>query len=198
MAEDSRAPDAAKSRIKLLEEHEMTPEQLDNYRNTASGKLNLSRLLGQARTMQPGLQAMVSAMMTDITIPPDEREIVILAVLQLDRGAYEWAQHQQVAAEMGITKAKVDAIAAERFSDPMFNHRERALLAFTRQVVKFVRVDDVVFNELSSFYDDRQLVELIEVIGIYMMILRVSEVAELEVDAVHGADVWKEAARQAK
>lgn len=186
-------PQRPVSRIGLLDPADMTPEQFEAYNKSPSAKLNLSRLLAQAKTLQPGMGAMIRAMMTDTTLPALDREIVILAVLHLDRGAYEWAQHEQVADAMGIAKAKVEAIADDRFNDPLFSDREKALLAFTRQTVKTVRVDDFAFGAVKAFYDDRQLVELIHVIGIYMLIVRVSEVAELEIDAVHGAEVWKHA-----
>ncbi|NLR73421.1 carboxymuconolactone decarboxylase family protein [Novosphingobium sp. ERN07] len=172
----------------------MTREQRAAYESSPSAKLNLSRLLAQAETLQPGMTRLIRAMMTDTSLPPLEREIIILAVLHLDRGAYEWAQHLQVAAAMDIDDATVAAIADDRFADPAFTDRERALLAFTRQTVRTVRVDPPVFDAVAAFYDDRQIVEAIHVIGIYMLIVRVSEVAELEIDAVHGAEVWKHAA----
>src|SRR3546814_16092482 len=81
-------------------------------------------------------------MMTGIDVPPLERQICVLAVLHLDRGAYEWAQHMEVSKAMGIAEEKVAAIADDRFGDPVFDDREKALLAFTRQVVTTVRVAD--------------------------------------------------------
>src|SRR3546814_16097450 len=80
-------------------------------------------------------------MMTGIDVPPLERQICVLAVLHLDRGAYEWAQHMEVSKAMGIAEEKVAAIADDRFGDPVFADREKALLAFPRQVVKTVRVE---------------------------------------------------------
>jgi alkylhydroperoxidase family enzyme len=185
------------SRIPLLAIEDMTPEQRDAYDNKPGGKLNLSRVLGHARTMGPGISKAVQAMTMDIAVPPLERQVCVLAVLHLDRGAYEWAQHMQVSKMMGIPDAKVEAIADDRFGDPVFDDREKALLAFTRQVVKTVRVDDFVFNAVAAFYTPRQIVELIHVIGLYMLFARVSEVAELEIDAVAGGDFWREANKKA-
>lgn len=182
------------TRIPLVEPEDLTPEQFERYQNSPSGKLNLSRLLAHAKTMGPHFGNMIMAMMTDISVPALDRELIILAVLHLDRGEYEWAQHMQVAAAMGIPQEKVKAISADRFGDPVFDEREHALLAFTRQVVKTVRVDDYVFDAVARFLDPRQIVEAIHVIGIYMLVLRVSEVAELEIDGVLGASVWKDAA----
>jgi alkylhydroperoxidase family enzyme len=172
---------------------DLTLEEQDRYHNAPGGKSNLSLLLAQARSMRGGIADAVRAMMTDIEVPPLERQVCVLAVLHLDRGAYEWAQHMEVSKAMGIDPAKVDAIADDRFGDPAFSDREKALLAFTRQVVKTVRVDDFVFDAIKAFYSPRQIVELIHVIGIYMLFVRVSEVAELELDAVIGGDFWKRA-----
>jgi alkylhydroperoxidase family enzyme len=181
------------NRIPLVAVEDLTPEQRDRYDNAPGGKLSMGRLLAHAVSMQPGVGMAVQGMMSGIEIPPLERQVCVLAVLHLDRGEYEWAQHLQVSKSMGIPDEKVAAIANDRFGDPMFNERERALLAFTRQVVKTVRVDDFVFNAVAAFYSPRQIVELIHVIGIYMLFVRVSEVAELEIDAVLGGDFWKKA-----
>lgn len=185
------------NRIPIVAVEDLTPEQRDRYDNSPGGKLNLSRLLAHAVSMQPGIGMAVQGMMSGIEVPPLERQICVLAVLHLDRGEYEWAQHMQVSKAMGIPDEKVQAIANDRFGDPIFNDRERALLAFTRQVVKTVRVDDFVFNAVAAFYSPRQIVELIHVIGLYMLFARVSEVAELEVDAVLGGEFWKKANQDA-
>ena len=189
---ETQMQDGRSSRIPLLDPKDMTPQQRADYEANAFSRTNLSRLLKQAPTLAPAVTNFNQIMATDIAIPPHEREIMVLAVLHLDRGEYEWAQHRRVADFMGIPKAKVDAIAAEKFGDPVFTDRERALLAFTRQVVKTVRVDDPTFNAVAAFYTPRQIVESILVISNYMMILRVSEVAELPIDGVAGADFWKE------
>jgi alkylhydroperoxidase family enzyme len=181
------------TRIPLVHPDDLTPEQAQIYRDNPAGKLDLFRLLAHGRTVYPGLSGMVQAIFTTLDMPPLEREIVTLAVLHLERGAYEWAQHLQVAASMGIPDEKVQAIAADRFGDNRFDDREKALLAFTRQVVEAVRVDDFAFAAVSAFYTPRQIVETLYVIGTYMMILRISEVAELEIDAVHGASVVRHA-----
>ncbi len=185
------------NRIPLVAVEDLTPEQRDRYDNAPGGKLNLSRIFAHAVSMQPGISMAVQGMMTGMELPPLERQICILAVLHLDRGEYEWAQHLQVSKTMGIPDEKVAAIANDRFGDPLFNDREKALLAFTRQVVKTVRVDDFVFNAVAAFYSPRQIVELIHVIGLYMMFVRLSEVAELEIDAVLGGEFWKKANQDA-
>ena len=178
-------------RIPLPEPKDMTPKQREEYESNPLARTNISRLFNVAVTMSPALKDLNLAMATSITVPPLEREIVALAVLHLDRGEYELVQHREVAKMMGIPDAKVQAIADERYGDPIFNEREQALLAFTRQVVKTVRVDDRTYEAVAAFYDPRQILETVYVIGNYMMILRLTEVAELPIDGAMGANFWK-------
>ncbi len=59
-------------------------------------------------------------------------------------------------------------------------------------MVKAVRVDDATFNAVAAFYDGRQILETTFVIGNYMTLARMTEVAELEVDGAMGAAFWKD------
>jgi alkylhydroperoxidase family enzyme len=185
------------SRIPLLKSEDFTPEQLEFFRGSATSKLNLSRLLAQGTTVFLPFMELSKAIFAKLDIPPRERELLVLAVIHLERGEYEWAQHVQIAEDMGISREKIDAISQHRFNAAVFNEREHAILAFTRQVVQSVRVDDYVFDALSAFYSSRQIVETVYTIGCYMTVLRISEVAELEIDAVHGAEVVRQAVAQA-
>ncbi len=83
------------SRIPLLEPEEMSPEQRVKYDSEPNAQINLSRLLGQARTLAPEFIEFNVTMATEIDVPAMEREIVCLAVLHLERGEYEWAQHMR-------------------------------------------------------------------------------------------------------
>ena len=157
------------------------------------GGTNLGRLLAQATNMGPAVTQYTRVMVDGLAIPPLEREIMCLAVLHLERGEYEWFQHMKVAEMMGVPKAKVDAIANDRFGDPIFNDRERALLAFTRQVVKTVRVDDPTLKAVQAFYDpapDRRIDPRHR--HIYDAGARLRKSPELPLDATtSGASFWK-------
>lgn len=156
------------------------------------GGTSLGRLMAQAKVMGPAFTAVTRVMIDGLDIPPLEREIMCLATLHLERGEYEWHQHMKVAEIMGVPKAKVEAIANDRFGDAVFTDRERALLAFTRQVIKTVRIDDPTLKAVQAFYTPRQIVESTLVIGIYMTLVRVSEAAELPLDpTTSGEKFWK-------
>jgi AhpD family alkylhydroperoxidase len=184
------------TRIPLLNNEDLTPAQLEFLRGPI-GKLDLTRLLAHGTTVFLPFMEVANAIFTKLDIPPRERELIALAVLHLERGEYGWVQHVQIAEDMGISREKIDAISQHRFNAPVFNERETAVLAFTRQVVQSVRVDDCVFDALSAFYSSRQIVEAIYTIGCYMTVSRLSEVAEIEIDGVHGAEVVRKAVAEA-
>jgi AhpD family alkylhydroperoxidase len=186
------------ARIPLVEPENLTPEQAEIYRNSASGKMNIFRLLAHAPTCSPGYTQLAQAIFAKLEVPPQERELVVLMVARIEDCDYEWAQHVQIALDMGIDQNKIDAIAELQHENAALTDRERALFAFTRQTIANVRVDQATFDEVASFYTSRQIVELLFTIGSYMMLARIMEVAEIEVDAVHGAEVVREAMARAQ
>lgn len=181
------------ARIPPVAPEDLPPEMAEIYRTSPAGKLNIFRLHAHAPTVFPGYAAMAQAIFAKLDVPPLERELMVLMVAELEQCEYEWAQHAQIAASMGIPQAQIDAIRACRYDAEVFNEREKALFEFTRQTVKNVRVDDAAFNAVAAFYSHRQIVELLFTIGSYMMLARIMEVAEIELDAVHGAEVVQHA-----
>lgn len=192
MAQDTQGAGKKKPRIALRTREEMTPEQQAAFDADPMERINIARLLSRAETLWPQILATNNTMATTITVPPLDRELATLATVHLERGEYQITQHLEVARMMGIPEEKVQAIAEERYTDPVFSDHERALLEFTRQVVKSVRVDDATFNAIAAFYDGRQILEVTFVIGNYMTLARLTEVAELEVDGAVGASFWKD------
>ena len=180
-------------RIPLVDPKALTPFQRRIYEEEPVGRLAIFRLVAHAADVHPSFSTSTDHILSSLTLASKDREIIILAVSHLEHGRYVWAQHVEASLEIGVTQAEINAIAEDRFGAAVFDTRHKALLAFVRQVVEAVRVDDYVFEAMSSFFNSGQIVEAIYVIGTYMMILRLAEVAELEVDGVHGADVVRAA-----
>ena len=185
------------TRIPPVPPEDLPPDMAETYRTTPSGKLNIFRLHAHAPTVFPGYSAMAQAIFAKLDVPPLERELVVLMIAELEQCEYEWAQHEQIARSMGIPEAQIAAVQAGQYESDVFNARERALFEFTRQTVRSVRVDDAAFNAVAAFYTHRQIIELLFTIGSYMMLARIMEVAQIELDAVHGAEVVQHAVDKA-
>ena len=100
-------------------------------------------------------------------IDPRQRELMILRVAWLTRSDYEWVQHVRLAPRFDITPLELEAIA-QGADAGCWSPVETALLAATDQLIDHYRIDDVTWKQLSAELDDRQLVELVFVVGTYL------------------------------
>ena len=100
------------------------------------------------------------------TLEPRMRELMVLRVAWRTRARYEWAQHVRLAERVGITATEIDAIGRGADAD-RWTPLEADLLAATDQLVDRYRIDDDTWARLAEQLDDRQLVELVFVVGTY-------------------------------
>jgi 4-carboxymuconolactone decarboxylase len=127
---------------------------------------------------------------------PILRELAILRVSRLTPGAeYEWAQHVPILLAVGGTQAQVAALEADELEAEALGEDGRLVVRFTEQVVLDATPDEATFAAMSERFSPSEIVQLLLVIGQYMMVARVIATAQLEVDAVLGADVLSSAQR---
>ncbi|WP_052134541.1 carboxymuconolactone decarboxylase family protein [Sphingomonas sp. 37zxx] len=162
-----------------------------------AGKSDFFRLQAHAPTAYAAYRPFAKAIFAALELNEIDRELVVLLTAELEKGAYEWAQHEKIAAALGATRAQIDAIALRDIAAEVFSARQQALLAFARQVVEEVRVSDAVFAAVAGHYSHREIVETLYTIGNYMMLARISEVARLPLDDLNGLDVLREAQKEA-
>jgi 4-carboxymuconolactone decarboxylase len=121
---------------------------------------------------------------------PVLRELAILRVARLTPGAqYEWAQHVPILLAVGGSPEQVAALEADDLDAEVLGEDGRLVVRFTGQVVLDATPDDTTFAAMSARFTPAQITQLLLVIGQYMMVGRVMATAQLEVDAVLGADV---------
>jgi alkylhydroperoxidase family enzyme len=151
--------------------------------------LNIFKMLANAETcFRPFLQfgtALLSRQQLDASL----REIVILQVVHIEGGEYEWIQHVPIGLAVGVTQAQIDAIAANRYDAGSFNDRERATMKMAEEVVNNVRASEESVRAASKFLSPREMVEVMLVIGNYMMAARLTETMRVEHDPAAGMKV---------
>jgi alkylhydroperoxidase family enzyme len=146
-------------------------------------QLNIFRMLANAESAFIPWLRWAGALLSDLELDPLLRELAILRVAQLTPHAeYEWVQHVPIAKSVGATDEQVSAIEAGDVAGEDFNEVERAVLRFTTEVVEDVRAGDEAFAAVGALLPPRQIVELLMVIGNYMLVARVMATAELEID----------------
>jgi 4-carboxymuconolactone decarboxylase len=130
---------------------------------------------------------------------PVLREIAILRVARLTPGAgYEWTQHVPILLAVGGNQEQVAALEADDLEAEALGEDGRLIARFTTQVVREATPDEATFAQMSARFTPAEITQLLLVIGQYMMVARVMATAQLEVDAVLGADVLAGVGRRAK
>ncbi|MEV1238580.1 carboxymuconolactone decarboxylase family protein [Nonomuraea sp. NPDC050022] len=158
-------------------------------------KLNIFRMLAHAESCVLPQVRLGTAILSSLDLGHRRRELLILLVARIEGGTYEWRQHVPIALGVGVPQAQIDAIeqgnlADNAFDDEVFDNAERALLAFGKQVIEDVRVEDSVFTEVRRHFSEREIVEAILAIGFYMTMARLTEVTQTDLDPASGMTVF--------
>ncbi|MEU5785946.1 carboxymuconolactone decarboxylase family protein [Micromonospora lupini] len=159
----------------------------------AAAPLNFFRVMAHAETAFPDWMRWGGTLLKDLALDPLLREIAILRVAGLSDVGYEWVQHEPIARSVGATDEMVRALGRDEIEAGCFSPDQRAVLRFTTEVVRDVRPSDDTVTALTGLLSPREVVELLMVIGQYMMIARVAAATDLEVDKPMGAAVYRAA-----
>jgi 4-carboxymuconolactone decarboxylase len=108
-----------------------------------------------------------AVLLNDSVLADRVRELMILRVAWRTGSTYEWLQHARIADRYTITAAEIDAVTIGATA-PEWTTREADVLAATDQLMDRYCIDDETWERLSQHFDERQLVELVFVVGTYM------------------------------
>jgi AhpD family alkylhydroperoxidase len=136
-------------------------------------------LLGHHPRLAAHWLALSGGMLDDPVLAPRDRELLILRVAWRTDCRYEWAQHARMGRAAGLTAEEVAAVAGALDAAP-WTADDRDLLAAADQMVAARRVDDPTWKRLADRFDERELVELLFVVGTYLCLALVLNSAGLE------------------
>ena len=130
---------------------------------------NLFLVLGRHRRLFRGWLHFAGRLMPGGTLPRRETELVILRVAHLRESAYEWLQHERLAA-----RAKIDGATIQRVVEgpdaPGWTPRERAILAVVDELHQARDVADPTWAALREHLDERAAIELVLLATHYEML----------------------------
>nr|AWM05743.1 carboxymuconolactone decarboxylase family protein [Bradyrhizobium symbiodeficiens] len=153
-------------------------------------KLNIFRMMAHAEANMIPAMRLGNSILHKQKLSAVNRELLILQAAQLEGGAYEWRQHVPIAFGVGCTQGQVDAVERGEYDAAALNEAERALLNFGREVVENVRVPEATFAAARAHFSDQEIVESIVALGFYMMMARLTEATETDLDPAAGMTVY--------
>ena len=143
--------------------------------------LNLYRMLLHSPPVAERWFEQNNAIRWETQIDGKLRELAIIRVGAINRAAYVFKAHvPTMALDEGVTLAQCDALAADWTASPLFDARERAVLAYVDAMTRDIQVPDAVFEPLRQYFSERQIVELTVLVGTYNMHSRVLEALKVE------------------
>ena len=103
------------------------------------------------------------------TLPPRERELVILRTGYLCRSGYEWTQHVAIGLQAGLTDAEIATIV-EGPDAASWSGEDRMLLRAADQLVGDHFIDDATWTGLAATWSEQQLMDLVFAVGQYTLV----------------------------
>jgi alkylhydroperoxidase family enzyme len=113
------------------------------------------------------------------------RELVILRTAYRFDGRYEWAQHLEMGEAQGVTRAEMAALGdgAEGGLDAAaWSPLERAALQAVDDTADFGAVSDETWAALAAHMSEGELIELLMLIGHYLMLTTVLRSLRIELE----------------
>lgn len=102
-------------------------------------------------------------------LPDRDRELIILRVAWHTQAVFEWAFHERVARDAGITTEEIEAIV-DGPDAPNWSARDAALIRAADELRATTVFTDETWDELAEHYDHEQLIEIPTVVGQYTMV----------------------------
>jgi 4-carboxymuconolactone decarboxylase len=103
------------------------------------------------------------------TLPPTDRELMILRSAVRCGSSYEWGQHVRIALGMGIAREVIDRVV-EGPGAAGWTEDESSLLRAVDELHDEARISDSTWSALAEMYNETQLIELTMLIGQYHMV----------------------------
>jgi len=159
-----------KQRIALRDLTQLSGEDADTAaKNRLGGRdLNLFRVMMHHPKLTRRWTVFAGHVLQKQTVPPRERELLILRIGWLNQAEYEWAQHVEIAKRSGITEAEIERIKLGPGAG--WNAHEAALLQAADDLFENSVVADQTWATLAAKYSTEQMMDLVFTIGQYNLV----------------------------
>jgi len=102
-------------------------------------------------------------------LPARDRELLILRTAWLTRCRFEWAYHEPLGRQLGMTEAEVQGVV-DGAGSACWGELDAALLRAVDELHSDAVIGDATWAVLRAAYDDLQLIEIPVVVGGYELV----------------------------
>ena len=160
----------AAERVTRLDRNEVGPDLATLYDKIFAQRgnvPNMFRTMAHRPEIFSTMMAHFGAVLNTGTVPTKLKELIIVRTSQINDTPYCLASHTILARGLGWTAEQLDNLAAWQSRED-FTAAEKAALRLAEVVTRDANsLSDEQFQELRSFYDDGEIVELLCSIGLF-------------------------------
>lgn len=135
----------------------------------SSDGLNITKTLAHHPALADAWGSFAGYIFRESTLPPRDRELLILRIGYLCGSAYEWGQHVRIARRVGLGDDEIvrvtDGPGAAGWSS-----FDRALLRAADELHRDAYISDQTWAELGARYDTKQLMDVVFTVGEYNLV----------------------------
>lgn len=103
------------------------------------------------------------------TLPPRERELLILRTAWLCQAEYEWAQHVHIGRKAGLTAEEIDRVRQGPQAKD-WDRFDACLLRAADELHAEQRIGDDTWKALAEHYEPLQLMDVVFAVGQYTLV----------------------------
>lgn len=140
-------------------------ETLTPYRR----QMNVYRTLVRHPALAQRFFVFSRYILAESTLPPRDRELVILRIGWLCQSEYEWSRHTILARRVGLSDEEMCGIIAGPTA-PGWSSFDATLLQAVDELHEQACISDATWTMLSQRYSEQQLMDLVFTVGEYTLV----------------------------
>ena len=131
--------------------------------------INITRTLENHPALAEAWLTFARHILGGSTLPPRDRELLILRIGFLCGSEYEWGQHTRIAKTVGVTDEEILRVIEGPDADGWAPF-DSALLRAVDELHSDSEVSDLTWNALATRYDTKQLMDTVFTVGQYNLV----------------------------
>ena len=176
--------DQPSPRLAPLPEEKWTDEMREMFAPTIKtfGRVfNIFTTLGRHPKLLKRWMVFANHCLLKSSLPPRDRELVILRAGWVSQSAYEWAQHNRIGLEAGLSLKEIERVKEGR-GVAGWSDSENALLAAVDELLETRTLNDAGWAAVTKHFNEQQVLDIIFTAGNYMTLAMALNACGVEVD----------------
>ncbi len=142
---------------------------------------NIFRILAHTPNLLRRFLALGGELRNGTELDPKLRELALMTVGRLTEAEYEFTHHWNLARHVGVPREQLEHLADFETSS-LFNEQERLVMRYAQEATSNVKVSDATFEALRKSLGTRRLMEVVQNVAFYNMVVRILVPLGVEVE----------------